>query len=122
MCTQSQQIQIQQFQHQAIWVNVTYSVHIQGVHGEVIRVQVQWLKKLLHGYFFPLKLVHDAVSIHAVGFFDEAQQMLLVHAGGSVDVGVHLEGDRRGDAVGGFGHKRELKGHGQYDSTQSTQF
>lgn len=82
-------------------------------------MQVQGLEKLLHGYFFPVKLVHDAVGIHAVGFFDEAQQMLLVHAGGSVDVGVHLRGDRRRDAVGGFGHKRELKGHGQRDSTQS---
>lgn len=71
---------------------VTYSVHVQGVHGEVIRVQVEGLEELLHRQFFALKLVHDAVSIHAVGFFDEAQQMLLVHAGRGVDVGVHLFG------------------------------
>lgn len=73
-------------------VSVMYSVHVQGVHGEVVRVQVKGLKKLLHCYFFPLKLVHDAVGIHAVGLLDEAQQMLLVHAGRGVDVCVHLEG------------------------------
>lgn len=102
-------------------VSVTYSVHVQGVHGEVIRVQVKGLEKLLHCYFFPLKFVHDAVSIHAVGFFDEAQQMLLVHAGRGVDVGVHLEGQQRTEKNRGwsgvltmFDHKRELKAHGQH--------
>lgn len=101
-------------------VSVTYSVHVQGVHGEVIWVQVKGLEKLLHCYFFPLKLVHDAVSIHAVGFFDEAQQMLLVHAGRGMDVCVHLEGQQRTEenrACRGvltiFGHKRELKAHRQ---------
>lgn len=77
-------------------------MHVQGVHGEVIRVQVKGLEKLLHCYFFPLKLVHDAVSIHTVGLLDEAQQMLLVHAGRGVDVGVHLQGPQkdRGEQIG----------------------
>lgn len=68
----------------------TYSVHIQGVHSEVIGVQVKGLKELLHGDLFPFQLVHDAIGVHAVGLLDEAQQVLLVHAGGGVDVGVHL--------------------------------
>lgn len=76
-------------------VSVTHCVHVQGVHGEVVRVQVEGLEKLLHRYFFPLQLVHDAVGIHAVGLLDEAQQMLLVHAGRGVDVCVHLEGQRK---------------------------
>lgn len=102
-------------------VSVTYSVHVQGVHGEVIRVQVKVLEKLLQCYFFPFKLVHDAVGIHAVGLFDEAQQMLLVHAGRGVDVCVHLEGQQRTEKNRGgtgvltmFGHKRELKADRQH--------
>lgn len=71
--------------------HVTYSVHIQGVHSEVIRVQVKGLEELLHSDLSPFKVVHDAVGVHAVRLLDEAQQVLLVHAGGGVDVGVHLE-------------------------------
>lgn len=69
-------------------------MHIQGVHSEVIRVQVKGLEEFLHGDLFPLKFVHDAVSVNAIRPLDEAQQVLLVHAGGSVDVGVHLECQR----------------------------
>lgn len=67
-------------------------MHVQGVHGEVVRVQVEGLEKRLHGHFLPVQLVHNAVGVHAVGLFDEAQQVLLVHAGRGVDVGVHLGG------------------------------
>ena len=70
---------------------VTYSVHIQRVHGEVIRVQVEGLEQLLHGDLPAVELVHDAVGVHAIRPLDEAQQVLLVHAGGGVDVGVNLE-------------------------------
>lgn len=70
---------------------MTYSVHIQGVHGEVIGVQVEGLEELLHGDLLAVELVHDALGVHAVRPFDEAQQVLLVHAGRGVDVGVHLE-------------------------------
>lgn len=66
-------------------------MHIQGVHSEVIRMQVKGLEELLHGDLSPFKVVHNAVSIHTVRLLDEAQQVLLVHAGGSVDVSVHLE-------------------------------
>lgn len=85
-------------------------------------MQVQGLKELLHGDLSPVKFVHNALSIYAVRPLDEAQQMLLVHAGGSVDVGVHLEWQRddrewitRVWGLGGvitlLGHKRELKTH-----------
>lgn len=95
---------------------VTYSMHIQWVHGEVIRVQIEGSKELLHCDFFPFQFVHNTVSIHTIRFLDEAQQVLLVHAGGSVDVGVHLKGRSRGEsnlrdlcAIAVFGHKGEVK-------------
>lgn len=98
---------------------VTYSVHIQGVHSEVIGVQVKGIKELLHGDLLPFQLVHYTLRVHAVGLLDEAQQVLLVHAGGSVDVGVHLEWQERGSEwVVGVGvviaplhHKREPETH-----------
>lgn len=66
-------------------------MHIQRVHGEVVGMQLEGLKKLFHGDLPPFEVVYDAVRIHPVGLFDKAQQVLLVHAGSSVDVGVHLE-------------------------------
>lgn len=65
-------------------------MHIKGVHSEVIRMQVEALKQLPHGDLPAFKVVDDAVSIHAVRLLDKAQQVLLVHAGSSVDVGVNL--------------------------------
>lgn len=53
-------------------------------------MQVQRLEQLSHGDLLPFQLVHDTFSVYAVRLFDEAQQVLLVHAGGCVDVGVHL--------------------------------
>jgi len=72
-------------------------VDVQGVDGEVVGVQVEALEELLQGHVLALQVVDDAVGVHAVRAFDEAQQVLLVHAGGGVDVGVHLqarEGER----------------------------
>lgn len=71
-------------------------MHVQGVHREVVRVQVQGLEELLHGDLTALQLVHDALSVHAVRLLDEAQQVLLVHAGSGMDVGVNLGRQRRG--------------------------
>lgn len=76
-------------------------MHIQGVHSEVIRVQVKGLEELLHGDLSPFKFVDDAVGVHAVRLLDETQQVLLVHAGGSVDVGVHLERQRGREQITG---------------------
>jgi len=54
-------------------------------------VKVEALKELSHCNFPPFNLVHNTVGIVTVRLFDEAQQVLLIHAGGSVDVSVHLE-------------------------------
>lgn len=79
-------------------------MHVQRVHRQVIRVQVERLEQLLHGDLAALELVHDALGVHAVSLLDEAQQVLLVHAGGGVDVGVHLGEEREGG-----GGEREKK-------------
>lgn len=58
-------------------------------------MQVEGIKELLHGDLPAFKFVHDAVGVHMVRLLDEAQQVFLVHASGSVDVGVNLEVERR---------------------------
>lgn len=68
----------------------TYSMHIQGIHGQVIRMQVERSEKFLHGHFLALQNVHHPIRVHAVGLLDETQKMLLVHAGGSMDVSINL--------------------------------
>lgn len=95
---------------------LTYSMHIQWVHGEIIRVQIEGSKELLHCDFFAFQFVHNTVSIHTVRFLDEAQQVLLVHAGCSMDVGVYLGRQSRREsnlrdmcAIPMFGHKGEMK-------------
>lgn len=75
-------------------------MHVQRVHRQVVRVQVERLKELLHGDLPALELVHHAVGVDAVRLLDEAQQVLLVHAGGGVDVGVHLGEEREGGREG----------------------
>lgn len=77
----------------------THSVHIQWVHSEVVWMQVKGLKELLHGDLLPFEVVHYTFSIHTVRLFDEAQQVLLVHAGSSMDVSVHLERNRDGRVI-----------------------
>ena len=53
-------------------------------------MQFEVLEQLLHGDFLALKIVHDAVAVVTVRLLDEAQEMLLVHAGSCVDVRVNL--------------------------------
>lgn len=69
-------------------------MHIQGVHSEVIWMQVEGLKELLHCDLPTFEVVHDAVSVVTVRLLDEAQKVFLVHTGSSVDMGVHLEWQR----------------------------
>lgn len=57
-------------------------------------MQVESLKKFLHGDLPAFKAVHNSVSVDTVRLLDEAEQVLLVHAGGSVDVSVHLQWQR----------------------------
>lgn len=75
-----------------------YSVHVQGVHTQVEGGQVHGLEHLLEGLAAAALYVHDLLGVLLHGSLDEAQQVLLVHAGGRVDVRVHLE--RRDTAEG----------------------
>lgn len=68
----------------------TYSMHIQGIYSQVIGVQMKRFKKLLHGNFLALQNMHHPIWIHTVGLLDEAEKVLLVHAGGSMDVSINL--------------------------------
>ena len=46
-----------------------------------------------------LKVTHFLFAVRLEGFLDESEQVLLVHGGGSVDVGVHLK-DNQGVRLG----------------------
>lgn len=67
---------------------------VQGIHCQVIRVQIELLEKLLQGELFALGIINYAVSIHTVRFLDKTQKVFLVHAGCSMDVRVHLRRQR----------------------------
>lgn len=70
-------------------------MHIQSVHAEVIGSEVHGLKHLLERLLLALLHVDDFIQVLLHGPLDEAQEMLLVHAGRGVDVSVHLQA--RGD-------------------------
>lgn len=65
---------------------------VQHVHGEVVGRQIHGLEHLGQGHWLPVRAGHHLVGIVLQGLLDEAEQVLLVHAGGGVDVGVHLAG------------------------------
>lgn len=71
-------------------VSAPYGVHVQRVHAEVERRQVHGLKHLHEGLSAAALDVHDLPGVLLHGSLDEAQQVLLVHAGGRVYVRVHL--------------------------------
>lgn len=48
-------------------------------------------EEILQGHVLALDIVHHSVSIYSVGPLDEAQKMLLVHAGSSMNVSVNLQ-------------------------------
>ena len=48
-----------------------------------------------------LNVAHFLVAVRLEGFLDESEQVLLVHGGGSVDVGVHLK-DNQGVRLAAF--------------------
>lgn len=68
----------------------SHSMHVQGVHAQVERCQVHALKHLHERLTFPSLHMNYLLGIFLHGPFDEAQQVLLVHAGRSVNVCVHL--------------------------------
>lgn len=65
-------------------------MYIQGVHSEVIGVHVEVFKHLSEGQLPPALLQHHTVCLRLVGGLDEVQKVLLGHAGGCMDVCVHL--------------------------------
>lgn len=44
----------------------TYSMDIQGIHCQVIGVQIELLEKLFQGQLFALGIINYTVSIHTV--------------------------------------------------------
>lgn len=44
---------------------------IQGIHCQVIGMQIELLEKLFQGKLFALGIINYAVSIHKVGFLDK---------------------------------------------------
>ncbi|TNN77235.1 hypothetical protein EYF80_012542 [Liparis tanakae] len=74
-----------------------YSVHVQRVHGEVVGVHAEVVEDFLERERLAALLQHHAVGLRLVRGLDELQQVLLVHAGGGVDVRVHLRRESRAD-------------------------
>lgn len=69
----------------------THSVHVQCVHAQVEGRQVHAFKHLHQRLLLPPFHVHNLLRVLLHGSLDEAQKVLLVHAGGGVDVRVHLQ-------------------------------
>lgn len=65
-------------------------MYVQRVDSEVIRVHVEVVENLSEGHPSPSLVHHHALRLCLIGFLDEGQQVLLRHAGSSMDVCVHL--------------------------------
>lgn len=68
----------------------TDRVHVEGVHAQVVGREVHALEDLTQCLLAALLHVHDLLQVPLHRPLDEAQQVLLVHAGRGVDVRVHL--------------------------------
>ena len=68
-----------------------YRMAVQHVDGEVIGCEVHGLEDLVKGHDLVVDLAHPDISVRLDALLDEAQQVLLIHAGRAVDVGVNLE-------------------------------
>lgn len=70
-----------------------YRVYVQYVHVEVVGVQLHALEDGLQGHGHAALQSHHLQRVGAKSALDKAQQVLLVHAGRGVDVGVHFPGE-----------------------------
>ena len=71
---------------------VPVGVHVEHVDGEVVGGEVHGREDLSEGHLTTVgRLAHHLVGVCLHGLLDEAQQVLLVHAGRRVDVGVYLQ-------------------------------
>lgn len=68
---------------------ITY-VHVHGVDAEVVSGEVQRLEDLLESKVLAITENDDVLGSLAHLGLDEAEQMLLVHAGTMVDVSIDL--------------------------------
>ena len=68
-----------------------YRMAVQHVDSEVIGREVHGLEDLVKGHDLVVDLAHPDIRVRLDALLDEAQQVLLVHAGRAVDVGVNLE-------------------------------
>lgn len=84
--------------------STTYSMDIQRVHCQVIWVQIELLKKLFQSEFFAFGVINYTVSIHTIRLLDETQKVLLVHAGCSMDVCIHLRRQSNSSPASGWGY------------------
>lgn len=80
------------FWKEAHWECVmgSYSVHVQRVDGEVVGVHVKVVEDFFERDLLAAFLQNHPVRLRLVRALYELQQMLLVHAGSGVYVGVHL--------------------------------
>lgn len=80
-------------------------MHVQSVHTEVKSRQVHTLEYLHERLTFPSLHMHDLPRILLHGSFDKAQKVLLVHAGGGVDMCVNLRQAHKQEADSHNGQK-----------------
>lgn len=65
-------------------------MNIQRVNSQVIGMHIQFSEKFLQSQILFFSAVDHSVGIHVIRFLNKAQQMLLIHAGGCMDVSIHL--------------------------------
>lgn len=65
-------------------------MHVECVHTQVVGSEIHALEDLPQRLLAALLHVHDLLQVPLHRPLDEAQQVLLVHAGRGVDVRVHL--------------------------------
>lgn len=68
----------------------SYSMHVQRVHCEVVRVHAEVVEDLLECNLLAALLQHHTFFLCLVCGLDKFQQMLLVHASSSMYMCVHL--------------------------------
>lgn len=66
-------------------------MHIQWIYSQIVGMQIEGFKDFLQGDILALDIMHHSFSIYSVRLLDEAQKMLLVHAGSSMNVSVDLQ-------------------------------
>lgn len=68
----------------------SYSVHVQRIHSEVVRIHVEVFEDFFQGELLTTLFHDNAVRLCVVCLLYEFQQMLLVHACSSMYVRVDL--------------------------------